>query len=181
MLHNRDVPVQEWLQTHTGLWWWPAAGAASLIDWLGISPSIQTPSSRVSLIPRSAPLLSGLTPVSGCRIFCALRGISATPAQIRTHLRTLEVPDEFLDKPVRHLALIHRAQTWMAMARLAEADVLILVSLLEGAPLRHLGQMSRLLQEATTCHRHVFVVTPHPESAAALGVLQKPPMDGLVP
>jgi hypothetical protein len=181
MLHNSDVPVQEWLQTETGLWWWPAAGAAGLIAWLGINPSSQTPSSRMIVIPKSAPLLSGLTPLAVCRIFCGLRGIPAVSAHIRTHLRTVEVPDDVMEKPARHLAPIHRAQTWMAMARLAEADVVILVALLEGAPLRHLRQMSRVLHEAGAVHRHIFVVTPHPESAAALGALHKPPIDRLVP
>lgn len=153
---------------------------AGLIDWLGISPSSQTPSGRVCVIPASAPLLSALNPGAVCRIFCALRDIPVTAAQILTHLRTVELPDQFVERSVRHLTLVHRTQTWLAMARLAQVDVVILIEPMDGAPLRHQRLMNRVLQEATAYHRHIFLVTPHPESAAALGAFQTPPIDRLV-
>lgn len=173
------MTVQEWLQTETGLWWWPATGPASLIEWMGISATSQTPTSRVCVIPRSAPLLETLTPITVCRIFGSLRGMPSTPAQIRAQLRTLELPDVRMESPVRDLDLLHRTQTWLTMARLVEADVVVLVEPMSSAPIRHQRQVGRLLQEAVNVHRHLFVVTPHSESAIAVGAVNTPPMDRL--
>lgn len=177
MAHNRRVSVQEWLETNNGVWWWPAAGASDLIEWLAVTPSGP---GRVCVIPRSAPLLDGLTPVAVCRIYCALHRIPSSRAAILTHLRTLEVPDRLLEQSVRQLEPLHRTQTWLAMARLAHVNVVILVEPLAGAPLRQQRQMHRLLQEAAGSHQHIFVVTSHPEAAAAVGACQQPPVERLV-
>lgn len=173
------MTVQEWLQTETGLWWWPATGPASLIAWMGSTTTSHTPASRVCVIPRSAPLLEGLTPIAVCRVFASLRGVPLTPEQIRFQLRAVEMPDLWMGSAIRDLDLMHRTQTWMAMARLVDADVVVLVEPMLGAPIRQQRRWSRLLQEAVQIHRHLFVVTPHSESAMAMGAIIAPPMDRL--
>lgn len=179
MLHNRGVTVQEWLRTEAGLWWWPANGPASLIEWMGITATSHAVNSRVCVIPRSAPLLEALTPTTVCRIFASLCGMAPTPAEIRAQLRTLEMPDARMESPVRNLDLLHRTQTWMTMARLVKVDVLVLVEPMASAPTKHQRQVTRLLQEAVAFHRHILIVTPHSESASAMGALNTPPMDRL--
>ncbi len=149
-----------------GLWFFRDATGLATASWLRTRPAGQ-----VSLVPRGAPLLDRLSPLSNARLLTGLANRACTAAEATVALRTMELPDRLLGVRASRLSQSQRLMTWLAICRLRDRQTTVLIEPFAGIPGADLEALVRLIREGATRDRALLLVSVDPTTGEACHAL----------
>lgn len=170
------MTTKEWLEGNPGLWWCSHSAALKLLRVVGAGAN-----RHVCVVPHGAPLMERLSPIANCRLYCQLGGTNPTAPDIVTAVRTVELPDYLAMHSASHLEGRYRTQTWLAIARLSRASILVLVDPLSTVSPSQSVEFARVLRESAAYHRHIVIAADREAAVSSLGALRMPIMSDLDP